>query len=174
MLPTHPGWEGTPRPDSFSSVGDLALAYLELLEGEDLRDVVLVGLSFGGWIASEMAIRDRDRRLGRLVLVDAIGPAIPGYQVCVPLESPPLDVAYIYGGKTLGDPELVRRLRTVETPTLMIWGERDTVVPPEFGRLYSNAFANNRFALIPSAGHMPVREAPEATFTVIESFLAGT
>src|SRR6185312_13309754 len=58
LVPTHPGFEGEPRPEWFDGIDDLAFAYLELLERFNLRDVLVIGSSVGGWIASEMALRD--------------------------------------------------------------------------------------------------------------------
>ncbi|GAA3041506.1 alpha/beta fold hydrolase [Streptomyces glomeratus] len=78
VTPTHPGWNGTPRPDRFTGVDDLALAYLHLLHDRGLRDVLVVGSSLGGWIAAEMAVRDQAGLLGRLVLIDAVGVAVEG------------------------------------------------------------------------------------------------
>jgi len=51
--------------------------YLDMLEQLDLRDVVLVGSSFGGWIAAEVAVRSTER-IGKLVLVDALGIKVRG------------------------------------------------------------------------------------------------
>ena len=62
IVPTHPGFDGEPRPQGFASINDLALAYLALIERLDLTDVVLVGSSAGGWIAAEMALRHSPRR----------------------------------------------------------------------------------------------------------------
>jgi pimeloyl-ACP methyl ester carboxylesterase len=72
IIPTHPGFAGQPQPDWFHRVDDLALAYLALLERMDAADVVLVGNSFGGWIASEIALR-RSPRVSGLVLLNAVG-----------------------------------------------------------------------------------------------------
>lgn len=79
VAPTHPGFGLSPRPDWCDSVDDLAYLYLEWLERQDLSDVVLVGLQFGGWIAAEMAVRDTSR-LSRLVLVDAVGIKVGGQE----------------------------------------------------------------------------------------------
>jgi len=76
LVPTHPGFDGTPRPEAVADVGTLAELYLELLVVLDLRDVTVVGSSIGGWIAAEIAIRASaraDRRVGSLVLIDAVG-----------------------------------------------------------------------------------------------------
>jgi pimeloyl-ACP methyl ester carboxylesterase len=72
VMPRHPGFGTTPRPAWFRTVSDIAYLYLDLLERLDLRDVLLAGSSFGGWIALEMAVRS-EARLGRLVLIDALG-----------------------------------------------------------------------------------------------------
>jgi pimeloyl-ACP methyl ester carboxylesterase len=78
VLPTHPGWNGTDRPDRIETIVDLARAYLALLAHDDLRDVLVVGSSIGGWLAAEMAISDHERRISGLVLVDAVGVEIEG------------------------------------------------------------------------------------------------
>ncbi|WP_052441741.1 alpha/beta fold hydrolase [Streptacidiphilus anmyonensis] len=73
VVPTHPGFDGTPRPESTDSVADLATAYLDLLDALDLRDVMVAGSSVGGWIAAEMALRDNRRRISRLTLLASTG-----------------------------------------------------------------------------------------------------
>src|SRR5690242_12386938 len=54
LLPTHPGFGGT--PSSLTSVTELAQAYVTLLERLDLADVTVLGNSFGGWLAAEIAL----------------------------------------------------------------------------------------------------------------------
>ncbi len=81
ITPTHPGWNGAPRPDSLATIGDLAAAYLELLEAEDLRDVLVVGSSLGGWVGAEIAVRDQGARVGGLVLIDATGIQVQGQPI---------------------------------------------------------------------------------------------
>ena len=70
--PVHPGFGRLDRPTHFRDVNDLAYFYLDLLSQLRLRDVVLVGASFGGWIAAEVAIRSC-ADLARLVLIDPLG-----------------------------------------------------------------------------------------------------
>ena len=83
VAPTHPGWDGTPRPDGIGSVADLAATYLDALVRDGDRDVVLVGSSIGGWIALEMAVQaaadDRTSGvLGAVVLIDSVGVVVAG------------------------------------------------------------------------------------------------
>src|SRR5258708_11925233 len=72
MAPAHPGFGGSERPSSMTTVDDVAYLYLDLLEELDLRDVTLVGVSVGAWIAAEMAVKSTER-LAKLVLSNAVG-----------------------------------------------------------------------------------------------------
>jgi pimeloyl-ACP methyl ester carboxylesterase len=72
IAPTHPGFGNSDQPRSFDSVDDLAYFYLDLLDAFDLKEVTLVGVSFGGWIAAEMAVKST-ARVARLVLADPVG-----------------------------------------------------------------------------------------------------
>ncbi|WP_329546535.1 alpha/beta hydrolase [Streptomyces sp. NBC_01356] len=78
VVPTHPGWNGTERPDWFTGIGDMAAAYLDLLRDEGHRDVLVVGSSLGGWTGAEMAVRDEGGLIAGLVLVNSVGVAVPG------------------------------------------------------------------------------------------------
>src|SRR6202171_738820 len=81
ITPTHPGWNGTNRPEWFSGIDDLALAYLHYLEDNDLRDVLVIGSSMGGWIGSEMAVRDGAGRITGLILIDGVGISVDGHPI---------------------------------------------------------------------------------------------
>ena len=80
IVPTHPGFGGTPRPEWLATVPDLAALYVALLAELGLDDVTVIGNSIGGWIAAEMAVLDTSR-IGRFVLVDAVGIDVPGHVV---------------------------------------------------------------------------------------------
>ncbi|WP_051970409.1 alpha/beta fold hydrolase [Kitasatospora azatica] len=73
VVPTHPGFDGTPRPESTDTVADLAGAYLDLLDALDLSGVMVAGNSVGGWIAAEMALRDNASRISCLTLLASTG-----------------------------------------------------------------------------------------------------
>jgi pimeloyl-ACP methyl ester carboxylesterase len=95
LTPTHPGWNGTERPDWLSDVAALADVYLDLLADAGYRDVLVVGSSVGGWIAAEMAVRDAagqggglvdglasglaSRLVGGLVVIDGVGITVEGH-----------------------------------------------------------------------------------------------
>jgi len=81
FTPTHPGWNGTPRPARLTRMADLGAAYLALLAKLDLTNVLVVGSSLGGWIAAEMALNADRERIGRLVLIDSVGVDVPGQPI---------------------------------------------------------------------------------------------
>jgi len=70
--PSHPGYDGSERPEWMRSARDVAVVHQWLLSDLGLADVSLVGLGFGGWIAAEMATM-APRAFRRLVLVGAMG-----------------------------------------------------------------------------------------------------
>jgi pimeloyl-ACP methyl ester carboxylesterase len=72
LAPTHPGFGAAPAPRELTTVDDLAYLYLDLLDALDLRDVVVAGVSLGGWIAAEMAVKSTER-ISALVLANAVG-----------------------------------------------------------------------------------------------------
>jgi len=72
IAPSHPGFGRSPRPDDFTSVYDLVHLYLDILDQFPHDKVTLLGLSFGGWLAAEVAVKC-GHRLDKLVLVDAVG-----------------------------------------------------------------------------------------------------
>lgn len=72
VFPSHPGYDGSTRPDWLCSVPDIARCYLAMCEALGLEQLRVMGHSLGGWMAAEMAV-SAHRRLERLVLVDAAG-----------------------------------------------------------------------------------------------------
>jgi pimeloyl-ACP methyl ester carboxylesterase len=71
IAPSHPGFGNSPRPDDFDTMYDLVHLYLELLDALPAK-ATLIGFSFGGWIAAEIAASG-SAKLDRLVLVDPVG-----------------------------------------------------------------------------------------------------
>src|SRR4029077_10279125 len=72
LAPSHPGFGHSELPRGMASVDDMSYFYLDLIEELDLRDLVVVGASFGGWIAAEIATKTCER-LSRLVMIGAVG-----------------------------------------------------------------------------------------------------
>jgi pimeloyl-ACP methyl ester carboxylesterase len=72
VAPRHPGFGQSVRPPWMRNIGDLAYVYLDLLDRLALDRALLVGSSFGGWLALELAVRST-ARLSGVVLIDTLG-----------------------------------------------------------------------------------------------------
>ena len=72
------------------------------------------------------------------------------------------------------NPKLPRWLSRIDVPTLVLWGESDEVVTPDYGRAYSRLIPGARFASIRQAGHHPEIEQPKAFAAQVAGFLAAT
>jgi pimeloyl-ACP methyl ester carboxylesterase len=72
LVPHHPGYGKSERPQWLRNVRDVAVIYQWLLSDLAVEHVSLIGLGFGGWIAAEMATM-APRQFHRLVLVGAMG-----------------------------------------------------------------------------------------------------
>jgi pimeloyl-ACP methyl ester carboxylesterase len=72
IAPSSPGFGQSPRPEDFDTVYDLVHLYLAALDALPGDKVTLLGFSFGGWLAAEVAAAC-GHRLAKLVLVDPLG-----------------------------------------------------------------------------------------------------
>ena len=71
------------------------------------------------------------------------------------------------------NPKLRRRLGRIDRPTLVLWGESDRVVRPEYGRAYAQLIPGAELQTIPAAGHYPYLEQPDAFVSAVTAFLCG-
>ncbi len=77
FAPVHPGFDGSKVPDHFDSLEDLVYLYLDMMDALRLERAVVLGHSLGGWAAAEIAVRNQ-QRIGKLILVDAVGVKVGG------------------------------------------------------------------------------------------------
>jgi pimeloyl-ACP methyl ester carboxylesterase len=69
------------------------------------------------------------------------------------------------------NPKLRRRLARIDRPALVLWGESDRIVTPEYGRAYAGLIPGARFQTIAAAGHYPYLERPEEFVAAVTTFL---
>ncbi len=112
IAPWHPGFGASQLPSHYRDIGDLALFYLDFLEQEGLEDVVVVGASFGGWLASEVAVRNNSR-IGSLVLIDPVGIRISADPTAVDITDLDALTPADRAKATFHDPSLAERDLTV-------------------------------------------------------------
>jgi pimeloyl-ACP methyl ester carboxylesterase len=188
LLPMHPGFGGTPKAARLTSVTALAQVYVTLLDQVELSHVTVVGNSFGGWLAAEIALR-HSARVSGVVIIDGIGVEVEGHPLTdvsgmSPAEirsysfhdptkapgapssgssgpSPDVQALIGYTGPAMTDPTLAQRLTGIDIPVHVVWGESDRIVDPEYGRAYAAAIPASTFTLLPRTGHLPQVETPE-------------
>jgi pimeloyl-ACP methyl ester carboxylesterase len=206
IAPSSPGFGYSPRQQDFDTVYDLVHLYLEVLDTLPGGKVTLIGLSFGGWLAAEVAVAC-SHRLEKLVLVDPLGIRISDRETPDILDifnkspdevrrrswhdpdrfAPDFnamsdEALTIYARNRealclyawhphMYNPQLPRWLARIKVPTLLLWGESDRVVTPDYGRAYARLIPGSRFELIERAGHHPEIEQPEAFVERVSRFL---
>jgi pimeloyl-ACP methyl ester carboxylesterase len=133
IAPSGPGFGNSPRPKDFDTIYDLVHLYLAALDALPSDKVTLIGFSFGGWLAAEVAAAC-SHRLDKLVLVDPVGIKVSDR------ETP--DILDIFNKS----PDEVRRCR---------WHDPDRFAP-DFNEMSDEALvvhARNREALCLYAWH---------------------
>jgi pimeloyl-ACP methyl ester carboxylesterase len=76
-VPEHPGFGGSDDPHWLRDVPDLAMHYLDVLDGAFASPVHVIGHSLGGWTAAEAAARNT-RRIASLTLLAPAGIRVKG------------------------------------------------------------------------------------------------
>jgi pimeloyl-ACP methyl ester carboxylesterase len=77
IVPEHPGFGASDNPPWLRNIGDLAMYYLDFIDGLSPYPVHLVGASLGGWAAAELAVRNCSR-LASLSLLAPAGLRVKG------------------------------------------------------------------------------------------------
>ena len=68
-------------------------------------------------------------------------------------------------------PDYLVKIRSVNVPTLIIWGEKDKLIPVENAGKFHDDLRNDTLVILDKTGHVPMEEAPERTVEAIRSFL---
>jgi len=69
------------------------------------------------------------------------------------------------------NPKLIHRLRRVTSPTLVVWGKQDRLVPLAHGEAYHKAIRGSELKVIDRCGHSPQLERPAEFVAIVEEFL---
>jgi pimeloyl-ACP methyl ester carboxylesterase len=72
LVPSHPGFGQSGGFDQIDTVEDMAFHYVEMFDALGLEEIILGGVSLGGWIAAEFAVRWPER-VKKLWIADAPG-----------------------------------------------------------------------------------------------------
>jgi pimeloyl-ACP methyl ester carboxylesterase len=156
----------------------------------DLRQMRLVGHSLGGAAAARLAAM-RAEVVEALVLVAAVGmparrrlggyagplfvtlrktnPLFLGRIAADALRATPS--ALVRGGLYAARADIRDEARSIRAPTLLVWGERDALVPLPLAAEWRRAIPSSRLVVLPGAGHIPMVERPRTFAKLLLEFL---
>jgi pimeloyl-ACP methyl ester carboxylesterase len=158
------------------------------LEAAQLRGVDLVGHSLGGLVAAELAAKQPER-VGRLALVAPAG--IPSGRGLVSRSLPLAETLYdirahfptvvgdavrtgpvglLRGVFFVAERDLRSELGAVRAPSLLVWGDRDRLVPTSIAEEWQRALPGSRLVSL-ACGHVPMWEAPDELAQALLAFL---
>jgi pimeloyl-ACP methyl ester carboxylesterase len=63
-------------------------------------------------------------------------------------------------------------LATISRPTLVLQGDRDTIYPVELANDLYRSISNAELAIVPGAGHSPVRDSPDLVVRILMDFIS--
>jgi pimeloyl-ACP methyl ester carboxylesterase len=168
---------------------DAAEWLAEQLQGDGLERVDLVGHSTGGLICARVAAA-RPELVGRLVLIAPAGiaggsrtrhvvPLLRALRRSSPKLLPLLARDALQAGpRTLWraagevlEADIRAHLCEIRAPTLLVWGGRDTLLPPALGEVFRSEIADARLVVLERAGHVPMFEAAEELSRELTEFL---
>jgi pimeloyl-ACP methyl ester carboxylesterase len=218
------GLSPKPRDNRYSIDVQAGLIYEFILE-HDLKNLTVVGNSYGGAVSLWLSIRlcaEDPNRLQKLVLIDSAGydESIPWYVKLLRtpllgwlavhllpnrcLAKTVLKESY-YNDKLITDAQVaayatplgmtngkyallktakqalpkdidkvIAKYPTISVPTLIIWGDKDKVIPIRIGQKLDAAIPCSKLTTIPDTGHVPQEETPDPTIALIKDFLKNS
>ncbi|ASB90544.1 Haloalkane dehalogenase [Bacillus sonorensis] len=197
------------------SYQNMARVVIELVEGLNIKEAVLVGHSMGGQI-SLYAVREKPELFQKIVLLCSsgylkrsprsliFGSHIPYFYLYIKrwlakqgvlknlknvvYDSSLIDQEMIDGYlKPFLDDQIFRALarlirhregdltpddlKKIETPSLLIWGEEDRIVPVQIGKRLHQDLPDSRFFSLKDTGHLVPEENPDYVSDKIGEFI---
>ena len=201
--PTHPGFGTSERPEWLETISDLARFYLWMLQELGLDRVHLIGGFMGGWIAAEMAamcpqalhtltligtagVRPADGEIADIFLMGeqgamdlAISDPRP-IAAAIEAEEPNVRVrgremtTRLCWKPYMHSPSLIHLLPRVEVPTLVVWGEKDRIVPLSAGKRIAEAMPSAHMEVIAGSGHLPHIDKPQEVIPLLQRHMGLT
>jgi pimeloyl-ACP methyl ester carboxylesterase len=200
ITPTHPGFARTSRPDDLNGINGLAQVYAALLDRLGVSDVTVIGNSVGSWIAVELALLESPRVSSFVLTgatgIDVPGHPILdaskltlgeimslSYHNPKPFLVDPSTLTddqraifasnraalQVYAPR-MTDPTLARRIAKIAVPVLVVSGESDRIVDPEYGRAFAASIPGAKFVVLSGTGHLPQLETPELLLETIWNY----
>ena len=72
----------------------------------------------------------------------------------------------------LGEKTSLNKLKSIQTPTLLIWGAKDNWIPlKSVGIKMDSILPNSKLVVLENSGHVPMEENPEESLVVLKEFI---
>ena len=187
IAPDLPGFGKTTFPKGAAwGLSDYLVVVTDLLDSLELKEVILIGHSFGGRLAIKLAAT-KPEYVGQLVLASAAGfirkktltkrlakLVRPLFQPAF-MQSLRKRIYKMIGAEDyVSTPELRNTFRkviaedltelmtSVKARTLLVWGDEDKMTPLSFGERMNKLIADSKLVVLSGVGHFPFIEAREA------------
>lgn len=193
-----PGFGASPAPKTAWGVEDYANLVAEFISKLDLKNVVVIGHSFGGRVGIKLA-SSRIDLVKKLILVDAAGfvtssakKSTLGFaaKIVKPIFKPKFmqglrkkiykqigaedyvatpELQKIFV-KTVNE-DLTENMKRILQPTLIVWGEKDKETPLSFAERMKFEIRNSKLEILPNAGHFSFIDQPEEFVKILHEFI---
>ncbi len=195
-----PGFGKSAAPSRAYTVSDYAKIVSGFIRKLELKNVWIVGHSFGGRVAIKLAVQDKNQ-VGKLVLVDAAGFRNESLVIKIkkfvarmakPLFSLPLlkglrqRIYQIIGAEDYAatpqlkqtfiniiNEDLSPYLSSISQQTLLIWGNNDTDTPLSFARKMRDGIPGARLVILQDAGHFSFLDQPQQFTKTLNKFISA-
>jgi pimeloyl-ACP methyl ester carboxylesterase len=194
-----PGFGQSQIPSMPMTVGDYANVAAEFIKKLELKNVIVVGHSFGGRVGIKL-VSQNPGLISKLILVDSAGFPMAeskkkimsmAAKIVKPIFKPKLmqglrrQIYQKIGAEDyVATPELQKTfvnitsedltedLKNIKIPALIISGENDTDTPVEFAKKMHSLIPNSKILILKNAGHFSFLDQPEEFTEEIKSFIS--
>ena len=196
LVPSMPGFDGS-TAGTTRTLEDVADVVAEFVRRVDAQPAHVIGESFGGGVATWLAIRHPDV-VDRLVLAApsalrdgsglSPGSLTPAERFTLLYGGRPRDPGRaedvervrrnransdrIHASRPAFDQALADRLSDVRAPTLLVWGSLDRLIPREHARYYT-AVPHQQLVILEGGPHVLSAGVPDAFVAAVREFLEG-
>jgi len=201
ICPDFPGFGKTDQPKETWNLDRFVAWLKDFVDTLSLKDFFMLGHSFGGRVAIKFTILYPQRIKKLLLLNSAgikkeltfkekiiINLAKTGKKIISPFKfkNKIQQIFYFLFGigdyskaegvmketmKAIIKEDLLPQLSHIKKETIIIWGEKDKIVPLKYGMLLKEKITGSKIEIIPKTGHSPHLENPEKLFEVLISHL---
>ena len=185
-----PGFGGMSRFRGRLALNKVSSWLVELLLELGVKKADFIGHSMGGYICIKIAAQN-PQILRRLVLVSSVGispgktiinsflPLLLALRYARPTFLPILATDAMRAGpltlyqsvREVLCADITKEIRCIKAPTLLVWGEKDSLVPAKCATIFNKKIKNSKLFVLKGAGHVPMYDTPHEFNQAIHAFL---